>query len=139
MNSRITLTLVGALCMALAARTSLAQGPSAPLSRDEVKSETRAAEKARQLTPAGEGSSPIPPKQAKSSYTRAQRKAATAQARKNGELIPAGEVADDETIGKQTAKTPSTKTRAQRKAETIAARKAGQLLPAGEGPSAPPK
>ena len=104
--------------------------------REQVKAETRAAQKAGQLTPAGQGgarsSAPAQP----STLTTAERKAQTLEARKQGELQPAGvtqkaDVAD--------AKKKSTKTREQRKAETAEARKKGELVPAGEGPTSPPK
>ena len=104
---------------------------SAPVSRADVKAETRAAEKAGKLTPAGEGAGPMTKSsEAPSTMTRAERKAATLKARKEGTLAPAGttqkaDVADQ--------KLKSTKTRAERKAETAEARRKGELVPAGEG------
>ena len=62
--------------------------------------------------------------------TRAERKAETMKARKEGTLTPAGETAPEAT--KDTTK--STKTRAERKAETQEARKEGKLAPAGTKP-----
>jgi hypothetical protein len=121
-------------------QSCFAQAASAPLTRSEVKTETRAAAKAHELIPAGEAIAPIPAKVPKSNYTRAQRKVDTLQARKNGDLSPVGDAADEERAAKQQARAPrSTKTRSQRKAETLAAAKAHQLIPAGEGPTAYPK
>ena len=118
----------------------LAQTNSAPLTRSEVKSETRAAERAHQLTPAGEAVYPPAVKQAPSKFTRGERKSATLLARKSGELLPAGDTAVEKKDARDMARAPrSTKTRAQRKAETLAAAKAHQLIPAGEGPFAPTK
>jgi hypothetical protein len=128
-------TLAAAVAATLLPALALAQA-SAPLTREQVKAETRAAQKAGQLTPAGQGgarsSAPAQP----STLTTAERKAQTLEARKQGELQPAGvtqkaDVAD--------AKKKSTKTREQRKAETAEARKKGELVPAGEGPTSPPK
>ncbi len=65
------------------------------------------------------------------STTRAERKAATLKARKDGELQPPGPTQKgDLAMQKQ----PSTKTRDERKAETLEAKKKGELVPAGEGP-----
>ena len=135
-----------AICAATAAlsaafmQAGLAQTDSASPTRSEIKSETRAAERAHQLTPAGEAVYPPPVKQAPSKYTRGERKNATLTARKSGELIPAGDAGVEEKDAKDMARAPkSTKTRAQRKAETLAAAKAHQLIPAGEGPFTPTK
>jgi hypothetical protein len=54
---RHALNLVAAIAVAAVAQTALAQA-SAPASRAEVKAETRAAEKAGKLTPAGEAATP---------------------------------------------------------------------------------
>ena len=107
---------------------------SAPVTRAEVKAETRTAEKSGQLVPAGEG--PEFHDSMKSSKTRAQRKAETRAARKAGELEPAG----DAEIAKEDREILAQKTtvnRADRKAQTRAQEKAGKLTPAGEGPDAP--
>jgi hypothetical protein len=105
-------------------RTASAREP-APLSGSEVKAETRAAQKAHELLPAGEAATTIE-KPIKSIKTRSERKAETLAARKAGDLLPAGE--------KQGRPIPfhSEKTRAQRKSETLAAAKAKKLIPAGE-------
>ena len=139
MRSIVTLGIAMTLS-ALCVQFSLAQTNDAPLTRSQVKEQTRAAERSNQLTPAGEGSSPVPAKEPRSSYTRAERKSATVQARKAGDLLPAGDSAVERKLAKDQAKAPrSTKTRAQRKSETLAAAKAHQLIPAGEGPLAPTK
>jgi len=126
---------IAAAAMSIAA---FAQDSTPPISRAEVKAETRAAEKAGRLTPAGEGAAPTEKVTTKSTKTRAQRKAETMQARKSGDLAPAGE-AEDAKEDKELRSTRSTKTRAQRKAEVRADAKAGKLIPAGEGPGAPTK
>jgi hypothetical protein len=125
----------GSLRRSLVSSAAFAQA-SAPLSRAEVKAETRAAEKAGQLTPAGEGSAPVTKSAATGpKITREQRKADTLQARKEGTLQPAGVTQKtDDAIRKQ----KSTKTRAERKAETMEARKKGELVPAGEDGEAGP-
>src|SRR4029453_7217650 len=57
-----------------------------PLTRAEVKAETRALEKAGKLTPAGEGSPTSWETNFKSTKTREERKTETTLAAKNGEL-----------------------------------------------------
>ena len=64
--------------------------------------------------------------------TKEKRKAETMEARKKGELVPAGGGSPKH---KSTSK--STLTREQRKAETVEARKKGELVPAGGGSPAP--
>jgi hypothetical protein len=106
------------------------------LSRAEVKAETRAAQKSRQLTPAGEGGAPATPSAdpAGPKVTREQRKAETLQARKQGMLQPAGSTQEPDVAAQ---KQKSTKTRDERKAETAEAKKKGELVPAGEGSPKP--
>jgi hypothetical protein len=118
-------TIVAAACAS--AQTALAQDERTPVSRAEVKAQTRAANKAHELLPAGELS--LPEKPLRSSKTRTERKAETLAARKEGKLLPAGEI-----DSKANVATPlrSDKTRAERKAETLAAAKAHKLIPAGE-------
>ena len=114
--------IVFAFALPLQFGTALAQ--EAHPTRAEVKAQTRAAQKAHQLVPPGEGS--LPERPFKPQKTRGDRKAETKIARQNGQLLPAGEIEP---------KAPpfhSEKTRAQRKAETRQAAKAGQLIPAGE-------
>jgi hypothetical protein len=123
-----------AVAASVFAQFALAQA-SAPVSRADVKAETRAAEKAGKLAPAGEGSAPMEKSTEKSTKTRAERKAETAQARKEGKLAPAGSLPDYP----KDSKSKGTTTRAERKAETKAAVKARETVPAGEGPTAPTK
>jgi len=109
-------TVLAASIAAAAMSTAVAQDNTPPASRAEVKAETRAAEKAGRLTPAGEGAAPTEKVTTKSTKTRAQRKAETMQARKSGDLAPAGE-AEDAKKDKELQSMHSTKTRAQRKAD----------------------
>jgi hypothetical protein len=71
-----------------------------------------------------------------STMTRAERKAATLEARKKHELAPAGSTQQGD-VAMQKQK--SSKTRAQGKAEVMEARKKGELVPAGGGGPAPSK
>lgn len=129
-------TLVALAAAACVGQVAFAQA-SAPLSRAEVKAETRAAEKARQLTPAGPGSPTAGTPRGPSTTTRAERKAETLAARKAGTLKPAG---PGGTLAERMAPPPkSTKTRAERKAETRQAVRNKEMVPAGEGPGAPKK
>jgi hypothetical protein len=131
MNQEISMKCKFALAAIVAAtavfaQTAFAQA-SAPVTRDERKAETAAAQKSGQLTPAGQGNvSPTPSKS--SDKTRDERKAQTNADAKSGKLAPAGE-------GKSGTTQPATtsdKTREQRKAQTEADRKAGKLAPAGD-------
>jgi len=131
-------TLAAAIAAAVFSSGAFSQDSAPPASRAAIKAETRAAEKAGKLTPAGEGSPVDPSLNSRSNKTRADRKAETRQARKSGELMPAGE-AEDLKAEKAELSAHSTKTRAQRKAEVRADAKAGKLIPAGEGPTAPTK
>jgi Domain of unknown function (DUF4148) len=135
MSSKSVLVTALAVVATFCWQSAMAQA-SAPLSRADVKAETRAAEKAGKLTPAGQGGAPVAAAPAGPTKTRAQRKAETIEARKAGTLAPAGptQKADNAERAKPTAKS-----RADRKAETRAAEKAGELTPAGEGPAAPKK
>jgi len=72
----------------------------------------------------------------KSSMTREQRKAATKEAQRKGELTPAG---GGHPVYKSASSQKSTMTREQRKAETMEARKKGELVPPGGGSPAPSK
>lgn len=104
---------------------------TSPPTRADVKAEARAANKARQLQPAGEGPSSDAATKSASTKTKAERKAETLQARKEGKLSPAG-IAGQLKVEKAIATAPSTRTKAERKAETRDAAKAHQLAPAGE-------
>ena len=91
MSSRFILMAAMATAATLAWQSASAQA-SAPMSREQRKAETAAANKAGQLTPAGVGGAPVAKSAAPSgsSVTREQRKAATVEAQKKGELVPAG-------------------------------------------------
>ena len=59
--------------------------------REQVKAETRAAQQAGEMTPAGGGATPAAKTSTKhSTVTKEKRKAETLEARKKGELVPAG-------------------------------------------------
>lgn len=83
--------LLAIAALASAPSLVLAQA-SAPLTREQVNAETRAAQKAGELTPAGVGGAKPAASgaQQKSVKTRAERKAEVVEARKKGELVPAG-------------------------------------------------
>jgi hypothetical protein len=114
---------------AFVGQIALAQSESP--TRAEVKAETRAANKARQLQAAGEGPISDPAAKAPSTKTKVERKAETLPARKEGKLSPAG-IAGQLKTDKAIATARSTKTKEDRKAETRAAARAHQLAPAGE-------
>lgn len=136
MSSKSVLVAAAAVAATFCWQSALAQA-SAPLSRAEVKAETRAAEKAGQLTPAGQGSAPtVKASDAGPAKTRAERKAETLAARKAGTLTPAGSSQNPDAAERARK---STKTRAERKAETLEAAKKGELVPAGQGSPAPTK
>jgi len=121
---------LGAIVAIVAAQTAFAQA-SAPVTREQRKAETAAANKAGKLTPAGEGT--VAPTPAKTSETtRDARKAQTQADAKSGKLAPAGEAGQIKADKADAAK-PSQTTREARKAQTEADRKAGKLTPAGEG------
>jgi hypothetical protein len=128
MNSKSIWIAAAAVMATLSWQTASAQASSP--TRAAVKAETRTAEKAGKLTPAGEAASPTIAPASGPTTTRAERKAATLAARKAGTLTPAGpNQKADVAIQKQ----PPTKTRAERKAETLEAKKKGELVPAGQG------
>ncbi len=87
----ITATALAAAFATLLLQTAYAADPATPASRAEVKAETRAAQKAGELKPAGTMSPEQEPKQAKSTKSRASVKAETRAANKAGELTPAGQ------------------------------------------------
>ena len=131
MTMKTVLSIVAAAAVALLSAPSFAQEKA----RADVKAETKDANKAKQLTPAGEAG-PAAPKEAKSTKARADVKAETKDANKKHEIAPAGEA------GPAVAKdAKSTKARADVKAETVDANKKKQLTPAGEAiaPTAPMK
>lgn len=132
-------TLAAAIAAAVFSNGAFSQDGAPPASRAAIKAETRAAEKAGTLTPAGEGRPVDPSPSTQSTKTRADRKAETRLARKSGELLPAGEAGEFKEEMAERSSGHSTKTRAQRKAEVREDEKAGRLIPAGEGPMAPKK
>jgi hypothetical protein len=121
---------VAALAVGALWPVAFAQTETKAPTREEVKQETRAANKARKLMPAGEAT-PVE-KAAPSTKTRAERKAETMQARKEGKLVPGGEATYKSSMSQRDATKGSTKTRAERKAETAQAAKEKKLIPAGE-------
>ncbi len=129
-----TPTIGLALALTFASGVALAQTStaSAPVTRAEVKAEARAAEKAGTI-PSGEQTYVRPSKSVKS---RAEVKAATAEAGRKGELPQPGLVPEWKQAKARDAR-PSTTTRAERKATTQAAAKAGQLPATGEAQNAP--
>jgi len=129
MKTKLALGAVFA-AVAVFSQTAFAQA-SAPVSREERKAETAAANKAGKLTPAGQGPIGSAPGKA-SDKTREERKAQTQADAKSGKLAPAGEAADAK-ADKAAVPKGSQTTREARKAQTEADRKAGKLTPAGEG------
>jgi len=113
---------------ALLAAPAYAQAQSAPLSRAAVNAETRAANLAWQLLPAGELIDVKPQTIVAAQKTRTERKAETLAAAKQHQLLPAGEAVS----AKPQAVVATQKTRAERKAETLEAARQHKLLPAGE-------
>jgi hypothetical protein len=112
------------------APAALAQTDGAPVSREQVKQETRAANMAGQIR-TGELNAPVAPMV--STKTRAERKAETLAASRNGELASTGAREYREyNVAPRDALAHSTKTRAERKAETMDAIKNKQIMPAGE-------
>ena len=125
------LTVAMATVFVQSAIAQSSEPAAAPVTREQRKADTAAANKAGKLTPAGEAVAPqagIPT--AKSTTTRAQRKAQTKADAKAGKMTPAGEGGD--ALAKDAAK-KSTMTKAERKAQTQADIKAGNMTPAGEG------
>lgn len=137
MSSRSMMVVALATVATLAWQDAAAQA-SGPVSREQRKAETAAANKAGQLTPAGQGGAPTAKSAAPagSAVSRAQRKADTAAANKAHQLAPAGSTQKADVA--DAARKP-TITREQRKAETMEAKKKGELVPAGQGSPAPSK
>lgn len=135
---------LGAVVAALAvfSQTAFAQA-SAPVTRDQRKADTAAANKSGKLAPAGQGPGAMAPQPSTSSdKTRVERKEQTQADIKAGKVAPAGEAATEKAIKADVAKTGGDKTRADRKAQTQADIKAGATQPAGEAAnpiSVPPK
>ena len=105
---------------AVLAPVAYAASDTPPVSRAEVKEQTRAANKAGEMLPA-------PTK------TRAQRKAETLEANRNGALGDYGpNTYRTQNIAPREALAKSTKTRAEGKAETMQAAKDRKMMPPGE-------
>jgi hypothetical protein len=90
MFSKSILVATLATAAALAWQSAAAQA-SGPVTREQRKAETAAANKSGQLTPAGQGAAPQAKTTTASTKTREQRKAETVEAQKKGELVPAGQ------------------------------------------------
>jgi hypothetical protein len=136
MNANLMSCGLAFAAAALMSQGALGQAASSPMTRADVKAETRAAAKGGKLAPTDEGVVPGPATEPKSNKSRAERKAETKAARAKGELEPTGEAGDLKSDPSNIPST-STKTRAQRRAEVRAAEKAHAIPPAGEGPDAP--
>jgi hypothetical protein len=138
MDTKTLLMAATSGALLFSAQIASPQETAAPRARADVKAETRSAEKAGKLVPAGQGPTGDKDAAFKSTKTRAQRKAETREARREGELEPTGEAAGlKEERAEDSA--PSTTSRALRKAQTRELEKAGKLTPAGQGPDAPRK
>ena len=131
-TTRLLAAMAGLAAAALYTAPSFAQSQSAPLSRAAVVEETRAAAASGQLLRAGEATPADHQSVALSTKTRAERKAETILARRNGEFPPGGLSLYKSNMSQQSAMAHSTKTRAERKAETLQAAKDHQLMHAGE-------
>ena len=132
MFARVLGLSIAATVVTLSAQLSYAAADSPGQSRAEVKGATRAALRSGQLTPPGEATRVQRPDVTASTRSRSDRKAETLQARKAGELRPAG-MEPEWKAARRDARKPSTLTRADRKAATLAAAAQGKLVPAGEG------
>jgi len=133
MKTNYLFQMAAATAVAALIATGVFAQASAPLSRAAVKAETRAAESAGTLTPAGEGpGAKGAGDTGHSTKTTAEQKANTTMERKMGGLTPAGEGgAKPDHMTKVRA---HPRNRAVVKKETIAAERAGTLQPAGEAP-----
>jgi hypothetical protein len=141
MKSKFALGVIVA-ATAVFAQTAFAQA-SAPVTREQRKAETAAANKSGKLAPAGEGPGAMAQPASGSDKTRTDRKAQTQADIKSGGTKPAGEAAEAKTDKTEKAKNAgSDKTRAERKAQTQSDIKSGATQPAGEAPNpvaTPPK
>ena len=107
--------------------TEAAAPGTAPVTREQRKAETAAANKSGKLVPAGQGGPGMTPPSGPS-MTRDERKSQAQADAKSGKMAGAGDAA----AHKPAPVTKSSKTRSERKAETTAANKAGQIK-SGEG------
>jgi len=130
---KLIATVGVAIAMLSASSLSLAEASQAPLTRAEVKAETLALQSSHKLVPPGRDgiNNPLALPPHGSTKTPSERKAETIEARKNGELEPAGDARDVEADrAARAAKT--TTVREERKAETRTAEMTGRLTRAGE-------
>jgi len=134
MNTNPNTRLLAAIAFAaVLAPVAYAASDAQPVSRAEVKEQTRAANKAGEMLPPGEASAadktvlPAPTK------TREQRKAETLQANRNGALSDYGpNTYRAQNTAPRDALAKSTKTSAEGKAETMQAAKDRKMMPPGE-------
>lgn len=130
--AKSALSIAALLCLAYGAPVAAqTQTDSTSPSRAEVKAQTRAANKAGQIT-SGEATPPEKQAPTVSTKSRAQRKAETMESRRKGELLSPGEATYKTNMSQQGATAKSNKTRAERKDETAEAVKEGKLGPVGE-------
>ena len=138
MKSKLALGAIVA-AVAVFSQTAFAQA-SAPVTRDQRKAETAAANKSGALAPAGQGPGAMASQPSTGSdKTRTDRKAQTQADAKAGKIAPAGEGPG---AAAKASTSTSDKTREQRKAQTQADIKAGATQPAGEAANpvaVPPK
>ena len=126
MKTQTVLTVVASAAFAVFAQGAFAQA-SAPVSRADVKAETKAAPK----TPAGQGPGAMTSgKAGPSDLTRDERKAQTKADAKSGQLTPAG--GGEQKADKADKATKTTMTKDERKAQTKADQKNKKMTPAGE-------
>ena len=133
MKSKFALGVIVA-ATAVFAQTAFAQA-SAPVTREQRKAETAAANKSGKLAPAGEGPGAMAQPASGSDKTRTDRKAQTQSDIKSGKTAPAGDAAVQKADKADAAK-PSQTTRDARKEKTKAQQKNKEIPAAGEGGSA---
>jgi hypothetical protein len=129
---RLFASVVGIAVAAAFVSTVYAQGDAQPMSRADVNAQTRAANKAG-LIVAGEKDPSIKQPAPVSTRSRAERKAETLAANRNGGLGSPGQKSYwTHNVMPREALAKSTKTRADGKAETMQAVRNHQMVPAGE-------
>jgi hypothetical protein len=132
-NTRVLANVAAIAFTAALGHAAYALSDTMAASRADVKAQTRAANKAGQLLPAGEMNAADKPLPLASIKTREQRKAETLAANRNGGLgSPGQSLYNVHNVAPREALAHSTKTRAERKSETLEAARANQLMPAGE-------
>lgn len=136
MNDQQTTRLFAGVAIAAFAaafgHAAYAQGEYIGVSRAEVKQQARAANMAGEMV-AGEEDPSIKQPAPVSTKTRAERKAETLAANRNGGLGSPGQALyRTNNLAPREALAKSTKTRAQGQAETMQAIKGRKMMPAGE-------